>query len=198
MSTREVKNEQGRQRNERFCKVIKWILSNRLYRNQKELAAAAGTTETTLSRIKNGGIIEAEIGTLMKINAAVGNVINIDYIQGKSDVMLVKDLTDEERSTLLPVRSSDEYSSYVNAALASKDETIEALKSQAADKDILINELREQIADKRREIADKDHQIYLLRKELAEAKNGCDYHFPIGVAEPGGEHKMTNDTPDKY
>jgi transcriptional regulator with XRE-family HTH domain len=154
-----------RVRNERFAAAINYILAARIFRSQRELAIASGITPTTISRIKSGGIKNADIKTLYRINAACGGIINIDYINNKSDVMLVKDIN----KSAMP-QSNAELSSYVNSAIASKDETIASLRSELKGKDDLIAELREQIAEKRRDKAQLEEENYRLRRDLDELR----------------------------
>lgn len=187
-----------RVRNERFAAAINYILAARIFRSQRELAAASGISPTTISRIKSGSIRHADVRTLYSINDACGGIINIDYINNKSDVMLVKDIN----KSPMP-QSNTELSSYANSALASKDETIASLRSELKGKDDLIAELREQIAEKRRDKALLEDENYRLRRDLDELRKEYDrlraqvatdplrdYPFPVGVAEPDGRQHM--------
>jgi len=191
-----------RVRNDRFAAAINYILAARIFRSQRELAIASGITPTTISRIKSGGIKNADIKTLYRINAACGGIINIDYINNKSDVMLVKDIN----KSAMP-QSNAELSSYVNSAIASKDETIASLRSELKGKDDLIAELREQIAEKRRDKAQLEEENYRLRRDLDELRKEYnhlraqvtadtlrDYPFPVGIAEPDGRQHLAAET----
>jgi transcriptional regulator with XRE-family HTH domain len=190
-----------RVRNERFAAAINYILAARIFRSQRELALASGITPTTISRINSGGIKNADIKTLYRSNAACGGIINIDYINNKSDVMLVKDIN----KSAMP-QSNAELSSYVNSAIASKDETIASLRSELKGKDDLIVELREQIAEKRRDKAQLEEENYRLRRDLDELRKEYnhlraqvaadtlrDYPFPVGVAEPDGRQHIISE-----
>ena len=185
--------------NHRVIAMVDYILDHRIYADQKQLAIAAGLTDTSISRMKSGQIKNPTVNSLMKINDACGGIFNLDYLRGRSNTMLVKDVVkpaNEPAATEPPV-SNAELSSYANSALASKDETIEALKSKLSDRDQLVEELREQLAEKRRDKAELQDENNRLRKELSEVKAERDrlraqvdadplrhYPFPVGVAEP--------------
>lgn len=185
--------------NHRVIAMVDYILNHRIYADQKQLAIAAGLTDTSISRMKSGQIKNPTVNSLMKINDACGGIFNLDYLRGRSNTMLVKDVVkpaNKPAATEPPV-SNAELSSYANSALASKDETIEALKSKLSDRDQLVEELREQLAEKRRDKTELQDENYRLRKELSEVKAERDhlraqvdadplrhYPFPVGVAEP--------------
>ncbi len=195
--------------NDRVIAVIDYVLENRIFPDQQSLVAAAGITTATLSRIKSGAIRNPTMSTLMRINDACGGIFNLDYLRGKSKVMLAADVKDTEPATEKHAHqpaSNAELSSYANSALASKDETIDALKSKLADRDQLVDELREQLAEKRRDKAALQDENYRLRKELSEVRAECDrlraqvdsdalrhYPFPVGVAEPTGSSQPSAD-----
>lgn len=186
--------------NHRVIAIIDYILEHRIFIDQKQIAAAAGLTSTSISRMKSGAIKNPTVSSLMKINDACGGIFNVDYLRGRSPVMLAKDAPNADGEPVAPASppaSNAELSSYANSALASKDETIEALKSKLADRDQLVDELREQLAEKRRDKTELQDENYRLRKELSEVKAERDrlraqvdadplrhYPFPVGVAEP--------------
>ena len=196
--------------NHRVIAMVDYILDHRIYADQKQLASAAGLTDTSISRMKSGQIKNPTVNSLMKINDACGGIFNLDYLRGRSNTMLVKDVAkpaNEPVATEQPV-SNAELSSYANSALASKDETIEALKSKLSDRDQLVDELREQLAEKRRDRADLQDQLKQLRMELEAVKAERDqlrsrladedltnYPFKMGVSEPGGSAFMVSDEP---
>ena len=189
--------------NHRVIAMIDYVLEHRIFIDQKKIAAAAGLTSTSISRMKSGAIKNPTVSSLMKINDACGGIFNVDYLRGRSHIMLAKDAPNADAEPAAPAApvsppaSNAELSSYANSALASKDETIEALKSKLADRDQLVEELREQLSEKRRDKAELQDENYSLRKELSEVKAERDrlraqvdadplrhYPFPVGVAEP--------------
>lgn len=190
--------------NHRVIAMVDYILDHRIYADQKQLAIAAGLTNTSISRMKSGLIKNPTVSSLMKLNDACGGIFNIDYLRGRSNTMLVKDMaatTDAESTApAVPAQpaSNAELSSYARSAIASKDETIEALKSKLSDRDQMVDELREQLAEKRRDKAELQDENFRLRKELSDVKLERDrlraqldvadplrnYPYPLGVAEP--------------
>jgi transcriptional regulator with XRE-family HTH domain len=192
--------------------MVDYILDHRIYADQKQLAAAADLTNTTISRMKSGAIKNPTMSSLIKINDACGGIFNMDYLRGRSNTMLAADAVTPTTDAAAPVQpavmpaSNAELSSYVNSALASKDETIEALKSKLADLGTLVDELREQLAEKRRDKAELQDENCRLRKELSDVKLERDrlraqldadplrhYPYPIGVAEPGSKSQVGTD-----
>ena len=103
----------------------------------------------------NGFVDRTDEETIYKFNAVFGHIINVAYLRGESDVMLVSDLSPEEKikmgvnsTTDFPKKNNDsETSSLVNAAIAAKDETIAALKREIDTKNDIIALLREQLND---------------------------------------------------
>jgi transcriptional regulator with XRE-family HTH domain len=195
--------------NHRVIAMVDYILDHRVYADQKQLAAAAGLTNTTISRMKSGAIKNPTMSSLIKINDACGGIFNMDYLRGRSNTMLAADAVTPTTDAASPAQpavmpaSNAELSSYVNSALASKDETIEALKSKLADLGTLVDELREQLAEKRRDKAELQDENCRLRKELSDVKLERDrlraqldadplrhYPYPIGVAEPGSKSQV--------
>lgn len=195
--------------NHRVIAMVDYILDHRVYADQKQLAAAAGLTNTTISRMKSGAIKNPTMSSLIKINDACGGIFNMDYLRGRSNTMLAADAVTHTTDAAAPAQpavmpaSNAELSSYVNSALASKDETIEALKSKLADLGTLVDELREQLAEKRCDKAELQDENCRLRKELSDVKLERDrlraqldadplrhYPYPIGVAEPGSKSQV--------
>lgn len=151
-----------------FARAVDWLRFNGKIKNQKELAERIGTTEATISRVKNGNVKHADQETIYKFNAVFGDVINIDYLRGESDVMLIDDLHKKEinnntvnshisnYSTRNQEVSSQDISSMMTAFIAAKDDLIRAkddiiatLRAQLSDKDALIQSLRQQVLDLR-------------------------------------------------
>lgn len=152
-----------------FARVVDWLRLNGKIKNQKELAERIGTTATTISRIKIGFVKRADEETLSKFNAIFGDIINIAYLRGESNVMLVADLHEQAKndtsvnyqnsnySTRNQEITSQDISNMVTAVIASKDESIAALKRELAAKDATI--------------AAKDDLITLLRQQILDLRN---------------------------
>lgn len=185
-----------------FARVVDWLRVNGFIHNQKDLANRIGSTETTISRNKHGNVGRTDEETLAKFNAVFGDTINIAYLRGESEVMLVADLHQQERINTCvnlqskPVSHTCETNQgvsctdkFVNATLAAKDETIAALKHELDAKDETIAALRDQIADKERYISSLQQQLRDLRESDRPQKVAPHtYHYPGGVAEYSHRH----------
>lgn len=148
-----------------FKKMYDWLCANRGIVNQVDVARASGVNEVTVSRILNNQVKKASMETLLKVNAAYGNVFNPEWMRGESDVMLVAHLTpvakqkENAPQNLTPVAQPD-FSSMMSTVvaakdqtIASKDETIAAQKRELAAKDALIGNLQQQVIDLRAQLA---------------------------------------------
>lgn len=146
-----------------FAQVIDYLRTKGLIHNQKDLADQIGSTPTTISRNKHGIVGRLDEETITKFNFVFGHVINIGFLRGESDVMLITDLHQQEKNDTEVNKnnltdsayhsewasSSPDMSSLINAALAAKDETIAALRDQLADKERFILSLQQQIRETR-------------------------------------------------
>lgn len=177
-----------------FTRVIEWLRENGIIRNQKDMAEQMDITQTTISRNKHGDVKRPDEDTLRKFKAAFGEIINIAYLRGESNIMLVKDLLisdvdlckssdtipDESQlgsadsptpSTATGMDASkDETIAAKDETISAKDETIAVLRSQLADKDEIIALLRSQLADKESLVNDKDALITSLQQQVIELR----------------------------
>lgn len=188
----------------RFARAINWLKDHGEAKSQKEMAEKMGTTETTISRIKKSKVCNPDDKTLRMFNTAYGHIINIDYLRGTSDTMLVKDLTQDDTkiNTNLHQSSQIDQSSMVNAiiashsvALSSKDETISSLERELATKTDYANSLQEQVVRLQKDVDEWKEQakryqkeVEMLRTQLAQQQTKDslgNYHFTIGVADDG-------------
>lgn len=170
--------------NEIFAKMLDWIFTNTDSTKNVDVARKAGLNETSVSRILNNRVKTTKQETLRAVNAAYGNVFNPEWLRGKSDVMLVADLTTtggQENGAGMQQSAAPDMSS-VNAIVAAKDETIAELHRQLADKDAAL----------KRELADKERYIAHLEEELAALKSEkglpASYTF-TGVADKAGKRQ---------
>lgn len=156
-----------------FARAVDWLIENGEVKEQKEIADRMGTTPATISRIKNGFVKHPDQETIRKFGKSFGKLINIAYIRGESDVMLVADLP----QATAPVGVEFSKDATTAALLAAKDETIAALRSQLAEKDGRISDKDEVIASKDALITTLQQQLATLRAQLAIEK---------GVSEESG------------
>ena len=125
----------------RFARAINWLKDHGEAKSQKEMAEKMGTTETTISRIKTCKVCNPDDQTLRMFNSAYGHIINIDYLRGASDTMLVKDLAQDDTkiNTDLHQSSQIDQSSMFNAIIAANDATVSSLKRELVDKEESFN-----------------------------------------------------------
>lgn len=142
-----------------FARVVDWLLYNGKAKDQKELADMIGITEATMTRNKNGNVRSISEGTIRKLYKKFGDVINVDYLRGTSDVMLVADL--EQYSTTEKIPETEQV---MDVVIAAKDDIIAALKRELVTKDETTAALRNQLADKERYILSLQQQLSNLQK----------------------------------
>lgn len=142
-----------------FARAIDYLRSNGFVRNQKELADRIGSTPTTVSRNKHGLVSRPDEETIVRFNAVFGHIINIAYLRGESDIMLVSGLSPQDNintgvnsetapAVLSGRNDTPDTSSLINAALAAKDETIMSLRRELKAKDATISILHDQLIDR--------------------------------------------------
>lgn len=128
-----------------FARVLDWLRSHGKIKSQKDLADCIGVTETTITRNKMGNVSHPDVDTLCKFNDKFGDIINIAYLRGESEVMLVADLCD---NTVPPNDAS-----LMTSVIAAKNETIAAMKRELAAKDELISALQQQLITLRSQLS---------------------------------------------
>lgn len=146
---------------------MEWLREHGKIKNQKDLADRIGVTETTVSRNKHGNVRRADEDTLVKFNAVFGDIINIAYLRGESDMMLVADLHQQK---------------------GTNTDVIPPVADASAD---LIAAIRDQLSDKERIIATQEalieslqQQLSDLRTQLAMEKGLLTGHSPLAPADP--------------
>lgn len=139
-----------------FTHVLEYLLDHDMIRNQKDLAKRLNTTETTITRNKKGNVKHLDEETLHRFNMVFGDIINIGFLRGESDVMLIADLQQKNEiyTDVNPCKKGcpADCSSLIRETIAAKNEAITALKHEIAAKDeiiaannILINSLQQQV-----------------------------------------------------
>lgn len=181
-------------------------------KSQQDLADRMGVTKDTISRILRGANDVSE-KTITKLQTASGCVFNLQFLRGKSDVMLAetnqKSINEEQN---LQQSTQIDPSSMVNAiiashnvAIASKDETIASLqrelaksneqsKRELAEKEQQIKLLQEEVKSWKAEAASWQKHVEALRQQLAQQQtkdNFGKYPFTIGAAEQDVRPKPT-------
>ena len=173
--------------NELFAKALDWLYANGKVKDQKELAAVTGITETTISRILNDKVKRPSDDTLRKLNAAFGGIFNMAYFRGENIYMIAEDAQQakvEKNQQEFPKAIDYTFliEKAVEKATAYADKTISALERQVADKEEIIKMLQEKnraLEERNRKL---DEHIRNLEYKNQE-KSFSDYTFTIGAAE---------------
>lgn len=161
-----------RLRNNIFAAAFDELKRNHGIKTQKELARRMGVSEDTITRIMKDRT-EVTEDIITKLQTASGCIFNIQWLRGEDPLhMLAKDVQKLTKPTDEPI----DYSSLVNAMLASKDETIAA-------KDETIASLKAQLKAMEKELAAKDEFIALLRQRLSDNHDQTQILFPSMVSD---------------
>ena len=165
-----------------------------------ELCSMMGIQPGLISNYTNG-TKKVSIDTMNALARVSGGKLNVKYMLGKSEYMLLKNVPDEEfiegnnpDREVIAKRKADplqpDFSSYINALLAKSDETIASLKRELAAKDDIIQAKDDRIADLTKLAEERMHRISELRRVIdAHNINMADYPFQVGVAENGSNRK---------
>lgn len=145
-----------RLKNEIFANVLDWLIRENYVIDQRDLAHKTGITATTISRIMTGKV-EPKDDTLRKLNAAFGNMFNMQYLRGLSTTMLVADL--EQASSL----HEDDKTPYTTLPKWA-DNLIGILSQQVKENEALNRELRRSITEAKGLSADLQKLIHTLQK----------------------------------
>ena len=165
-----------------------------------ELCSMMGIQPGLISNYTNG-TKKVSIDTMNALARVSGGKLNVKYMLGKSEYMLLKNVPDEEfiegnnpdREVIAKRKDEPlqpDFSSYINALLAKSDETIASLKRELAAKDDIIQAKDDRIADLTKLAEERMHRIAELRRVIdAHNINMTDYPFQVGVAENGSNRK---------
>ena len=160
-----------------------------------ELCSMMGIQPGLISNYTNG-TKKVSIDTMNALARVSGGKLNVKYMLGKSEYMLLENVPDEEfiegnnpdREVIAKRKAEPlqpDFSSYINALLAKSDETIASLKRELAAKDDIIQAKDDRIADLAQLAEERLHRIAELRRVIdANNLSMSDYPFPMGVAEP--------------
>ena len=193
----EQKIEERKRWNAPFLRAFNYLLDEGYARNKGDLCSKIGIQPGLISNYTNG-TKKVSPDTMNALARVSGGKLNVTYMLGKSEYMLLENVPDEEfiegnnpdREVMAKRKAEPlqpDFSSYINALLAKSDETIASLKRELAAKDEIIQTKEERIADLERLAEERLHRISELRR-IIDANNIMDYPFPVGTAE-GHEKK---------
>lgn len=206
---KDEKIEERKKCNEPFLRVFDYLAKEKMM-NQGQLAKVLDSESGYISLLRSG---MKRVGDdyIARIAAAFAKHfnneyhLNPDYIDGKSQYMIIENVPDEEVLAKIGRGANPDYdliqrknhanvpdmSSVFNSAIAAKDDAIESLKREIRTKDELLAEKNAHLAEKDERIAElKAHNID-LRRQLDQYWNSeiGRYTFPIGAAD--GEKRQT-------
>lgn len=188
----EQKIEERKKWNAPFLRAFNYLLDEGYARNKGDLCSKIGIQPGLISNYTNG-TKKVSPDTMDALARVSGGKLNVKYMLGKSEYMLLENVPDEEfiesnnpdREVMAKRKAEPlqpDFSSYINALLAKSDETIASLKRELAAKDEIIQTKEERIADLERLAEERLHRIAELRR-IIDANNIMDYPFPVGTAE---------------
>ena len=214
----EQKIEERKRWNEPFLRAFNYLLDESYASTKGELCKMVGIEPGLISRYNNG-TKKVSIDTMNALARVSKGRLNVNYMLGKSDYMLIANVPDDEiLNSNNPDReviekrkqeeqgrkaSSIDESSQMNASIAAyvqltnrlsddlKKKEIE-MEERLAEKNVRIAELKDTIAAKEKIIKDRDAQIIELERKLAAATTGdlSRYPFTMGVAEDNKQHNI--------
>lgn len=164
--------EETKKEKTNLARVLIYLRMQGKISSDKNFADIVGTTATTVSRNKNSGKPFDE-KIMRGVYKAFGDIINIDYLRGESDVMLVKDLQSDKNANanqqeITPLHP--DCNDLLSVAIAAKDEVIASLKREMAANDKTLSAKDEIIAELRARLEDKEALIAELRQQIARNK----------------------------
>ena len=167
-----------------------------------ELCSMMGIQAGLISNYTNG-IKKVSPETMNALARVSGGKLNVKYMLGKSEYMLIENVPDEEfiernnpdREVMAKRKAEPlqpDFSSYINALLAKSDETISSLKRELAAKDEIIQIKDERIADLEKLAEERLHRIAELRRVIDSNNFNIDSPFPMGIAEERTKHNKAH------
>ncbi len=207
----EQKIEERKRWNKPFLRAFNYLLDENYASTKGELCKMVGIEPGLISRYNNG-TKKVSVDTMNALARVSEGRLNVNYMLGKSDYMLIANVPDDEilnsnnpDREVIEKRKQEEHerkassideSSQMNASIAAyvqltnrlsddlKKKEIE-MEERLAEKNVRIAELKDTIAAKEKIIKDRDAQIIELERKLAAATTGdlSRYPFTMGVAE---------------
>ena len=181
----EEKIEERKRDNAPFLRAFQFLLDQNVASGKGELAKMIGIQPGLISLYAKGikRVSEETKMSLVRISKAK---INMNYLMGKSQYMLLENVPEDEVVEMEMRRDNPDYdlmeARKAEKEDAAKDELIATLKSQVAD-------LRIQLVDKQNVIEAKDQLIDSLKMQInnmmseMQLRGISTYPFEMGVAE---------------
>ena len=204
------KIEERKRWNEPFLRAFNYLLEENYASTKGELCKMVGIEPGLISRYNNG-TKKVSVDTMNALARVSEGRLNVNYMLGKSDYMLIANVPDdeilnannpdreviEERKKMENNNSSTlDPSSVINSLIANHTQQINRyeddlkkkeieMAERLAEKDARIAELKDTLAAKEEIIKTRDARIIELERRIAQlnADDLSKYHFPIGAAE---------------
>ena len=189
----EQKIEERKKWNAPFLRAFNYLLDEGYAKNKGDLCSKIGIQPGLISNYSNG-TKKVSPDTMNALARVSKGKLNVKYMLGKSEYMLLANVPDEEfiegnnpdrevmaKRKAVPLQP--DLSSYINALLAKSDETIASVKRELAAKDEIIETKNQRINDLEKLAEERLHRIAELRRVI-DANSMMDYPFPIGTADP--------------
>lgn len=190
----EQKIEERKKWNAPFLRAFNYLLEEGYADTKGELCSMIGIEPGLVSRYANG-VKKVSIDTMNALARVSKGRLNVNYMLGRSDYMLLANVPDDEilegnnpdREVIAKRRAEPlqpDFSSYINALLAKSDETIASLKRELSAKDEVIQAKDDRIATLEKLAEERLHRIAELRRFIDSHNLGLpDFPFSPGVAE---------------
>lgn len=190
----EQKIEERKKWNAPFLRAFNYLLEEGYADTKGELCSMIGIEPGLVSRYANG-VKKVSIDTMNALARVSKGRLNVNYMLGRSDYMLLANVPDDEilegnnpdREVIAKRRAEPlqpDFSSYINALLAKSDETIASLKRELSAKDEVIQAKDDRIATLEKLAEERLHRIAELRRFIYSHNLGLhDFPFSPGVAE---------------
>ena len=204
------KIEERKRWNEPFLRAFNYLLEENYASTKGELCKMVGIEPGLISRYNNG-TKKVSVDTMNALARVSEGRLNVNYMLGKSDYMLIANVPDdeilnannpdreviEERKKMENNNSSTlGPSSVINSLIANHTQQINRyeddlkkkeieMAERLAEKNARIAELKDALAAKEEIIKARDARILELERRIAQinAEDLSKYHFPIGAAE---------------
>lgn len=204
------KIEERKRWNEPFLRAFNYLLEENYASTKGELCKMVGIEPGLISRYNNG-TKKVSVDTMNALARVSEGRLNVNYMLGKSDYMLIANVPDdeilnannpdreviEERKKMENNNSSTlDPSSVINSLIANHTQQINRyeddlkkkeieMAERLAEKDARIAELKDALGTKEEIIKARDSRILELERRIAQinAEDLSHYHFPIGAAE---------------
>jgi hypothetical protein len=181
----EEKIEERKRDNAPFLRAFQFLLDHNVASGKGELAKMIGIQPGLIS-LYTKGLKRVSEDTKMSLVRISRSKINMNYLMGKSQYMLLANVPDDEIVEMEMRRDNPDYdlmeARKAKKEDAAKDELVATLKSQVAD-------LRIQLVDKQNIIEAKDQLIDSLKLQInnmmseMQIRGISTYPFEMGVAE---------------